>query len=124
MSFSTSFPPVMVVPLGFTAGRSTGFKGGAGIWVDVSSDGSTAISNIAGYYRGQAAVPSGRGQTAPGAAGLRCGDVICHIESSGGSVPGRISWHAITATSAQVSNATPLPSSAFSQAWDATPGST
>jgi hypothetical protein len=86
--------------------------GGHQHWTYSSSDSAVTIA-AAGYF-------TGVGYRSRGLAGLgmKLGDLVLNIESSAGAIPGRATWHSVTASSANVASTSA--SSGFSAAYNVT----
>jgi hypothetical protein len=75
-------------------------KGNA-MWVYRSSDASTQVGAVVGYFSGAGAQPSsnsGQGILAhsTGNIGMRGGDLVAVVQSSNGVGPGLVTWHCVT----------------------------
>lgn len=69
-------------------------------WYYGSSDDSTSIA-AAGYFAG-----CGVGSRGNNAIGMRIGDILTNVESSGGANAGRVTVHSVKASSADQSSTT------------------
>src|SRR3972149_6786140 len=84
------------------------FGRGVNIWSRVTSDESTDFQNVTGYFTGigaqstdiSASVCGGGGRL-----GLKVGDILIHTETTGGTKPGRVTWHSVIASTANFSTA-------------------
>jgi hypothetical protein len=90
----------MILQMGFSPpqGIGTEVSKGANVWTYCSSDASTNVGNVAGYFKSEGAQPSsnsGQGVLAHSPVGMRGGDLVAVIQSSAGSVPGLVTWHAV-----------------------------
>lgn len=91
MAFSESNPPRMIAPMGLT-GLSPVAPGA--LWFYRSSDANAAVT-ATGYF-----TRCGYGSRSGPQVGMRVGDVVICAESSAGASPGKISMHAVTASTA------------------------
>src|SRR4029077_7608018 len=97
-----------ILDAGFTASPSSGagISGGGSIYKYCSSHSSTQMGGVTGFFTGCGAQPlSSTGTAHPNVVarnlnniGMRPGDMVVNIESSGGATPGRVSWHGVTAS--------------------------
>jgi hypothetical protein len=79
-------------------GIGTEISKGNGMWVYCSSDASTQVGGVTGYFAQTGAQPSsnsGQGMLARQSLGLRGGDLMAVIQSSAGVSPGLITWHVV-----------------------------
>ena len=75
----------------------SGFQGGGPrLFEYSSSDGSTDIGNISGYFSGQGR--SFNSSIAPNSGQLSYGDIVINRESSAGVKPQRVTFHAVNAS--------------------------
>jgi len=105
MSFSTGNMPRLMVDGGLSDARN-------GIYLYRSSDAATDIV-ATGYFR-HCGLGSRFG------VGMAYGDVLLNLESSLGANPGRCTFHSAVGSTAMVSAASPLPSSAYGQGFAVT----
>src|SRR5690242_17447038 len=102
----------MLVDGGFQVGA-----GGAQIFLHTSSDPSTGISAVTGFFSGAGAVPSTYSAASPGVfavggkspgfwpVGLYIGDIVLHVENAQGPRPSRATWHVVQNSTANFSTA-------------------
>lgn len=91
-----------VMDLGFYApiGTATEISKGGSIWSYCSSHASSDCGAVTGFFTGCGAQPTsnpGQGTLArsSNAVGLRAGDLVVVVQSSGGNSPGLVTWHAV-----------------------------
>ena len=77
----------------------TGFSGGGAIFLHRSSDAATDIE-ATGFFAGAGYGGRARSTAASKIIGMRYGDVVVHVESSGGATPGRVTWHSVIGSTA------------------------
>jgi len=111
MAFNESGPlPRKIWDTGIRGGGSSAAGNG---WLYRSSDANAAVT-ATGYLAG-----CGVGSKSGPQIGMAIGDVVLCVESSAGASPGKLTMHTVTASTAAISNASPLPSSAFHQRFNA-----
>ena len=86
------------------------FGRGVQVWSRISSDESTDFQNIAGYFAGVGARPSteirfGLSGGSSMDIGMRVGDVVFAIETTGGTRPGRATLHSVIGSTMNFSTA-------------------
>ncbi len=93
----------------------TGPLVGNNVWRYSSSDSSTAISGVAGYFTGQGfGGRTGPNSTSPPPVGMRLGDLVIHTETSAGATPGKATLMSVTGSTAD--QASTLSSSGYNNA--------
>lgn len=76
-----------------------GFASAGGMYLYTSSDAATDITATA-YFAGAGAGGRPLSSDSGRAHGMRYGDIVMNRESSGGVTPGRVTLHAVTASTA------------------------
>lgn len=111
MAYSGNNQPIKMSAESSLVSRATGSVGltsalaGNNIWIYRSSDGSTVIS-ATGYFAGEgvdsrgSVGKTGANSATPPPVGMRPGDLLLNCETSAGNNPGRVTWHAVTGSTA------------------------
>jgi len=95
--------------------RSTASAPDRALTTPQSSDSSTAISGVAGYFTGQGfGGRTGPNSTSPPPVGMRLGDLVIHTETSAGATPGKATLMSVTGSTAD--QASTLSSSGYNNA--------
>jgi hypothetical protein len=97
-----------------SAGLTTSQFGiGYAIWRRISSEMSTDFQGITGWFAGAGATPygfaapfAGGGGGSSVAIGLKPGDVVINVPSTVAAIPGRVTLHAVLASTANFSTGT------------------
>ena len=86
---------------------------GNAIWRRISSEMSTDFQNLTGWFAGAGATPynfpgpfAGGGGESSVAIGLKPGDIVINIPTTVAAIPGRITMHAVLASTANFSTGT------------------
>src|SRR5215470_14644756 len=104
---STVAAALKILDAGFTASPSSGagISAGGSIYKYCSSHSSTQMGAVTGFFTGCGAQVFHSTGVHPNVVtrstqniGMRPGDLVVNIESSGGATPCRVTWHGVTAS--------------------------